>query len=156
MPRRDSRHSLIGLVDEVTRLEARLKTVFGDARRESGLGQSEMTVLNAVVEADRPPTVAQIGRFRGQPRQLIQRAANILLDSGLIEAVPNPNHKRAALLRPTPAGTALKREVDDRADAIAAEVAEGLDTEQVRVATAALNAIRKGIEARQREQGGQS
>jgi DNA-binding MarR family transcriptional regulator len=152
----DSRHSLIALVDAVTRLEARLKTVFSDARKESDLGQTEMTVLNAVVEADRPPTVAQIGRFRGQPRQLIQRAANILLEAGLIETAANPDHKRAALLLPTPAGTAIKRKVDARADAIAASLAKDLDPAQVHAATTALNTIRKGIEAHQREQGAQS
>lgn len=146
----DARHPLVGLSDELIRLGGRMKATFAGARREEGLGDSEMAVLNAVVEADRAPTVPQIGRSFGQPRQLVQRAANSLMAAGLIEAEPNPDHKRAVLLRATERGTALKREVDARADAIAAEIGDGVDAEIVREATAALNTIRKQLEARLR------
>ncbi len=147
----DSRIPLVGLVDEISRLNGRLKSTFAASRREVGLGDSEMMVLNAVVEAERAPTVPQIGRSLGHPRQLIQRAANALMGSGLIEAVPNPDHKRAALLRPTGKGIALKREADARADAIAGTLASDMDGEAVRTATRALRAIRKQLEARLRE-----
>lgn len=146
----DSRHPLVGLSDELIRLGGRMKATFAGARREEGLGDSEMSVLNAVVEADRPPTVPQIGRSFGQPRQLVQRAANSLMVAGLIEAEPNPDHKRAVLLRPTERGIALKREIDARADAIAAELGDGLDIETIRQATALLNTIRKQLEAQLR------
>lgn len=146
----ESRHPLVGLSDELIRLGGRMKATFAGARREEGLGDSEMSVLNAVVEADRPPTVPQIGRSFGQPRQLVQRAANSLMDAGLIEAEANPDHKRAVLLRATERGIALKREIDARADRIAAEIGEGLDVETVRQATAALNTIRKQLEAQLR------
>ncbi|MET0588340.1 MAG: helix-turn-helix domain-containing protein [Novosphingobium sp.] len=146
----DSRHPLVGLSDELIRLGGRMKATFAGARREEGLGDSEMSVLNAVVEADRPPTVPQIGRSFGQPRQLVQRAANSLMDAGLIEAVPNPDHKRAVLLRATARGITLKREIDARADGIAAEIGAGLDVENVRQATAALRTIRRQLEAQLR------
>jgi DNA-binding MarR family transcriptional regulator len=146
----DSRHSLVGLSDELIRLNGRLKGMFAGARRSEGLGDSELTVLNAVVEADRPPTVPQIGRSLGQPRQLVQRAANSLMDAGLIEAEPNPDHKRAVLLRATEQGVTLKREIDARADAIADEVAGNIDADLVRQATALLRDIRKDLEARLR------
>ena len=126
----DSRHPLVGLSDELIRLNGRLKSLFAEARRGAGLGDSEMGVLNAVVEADRAPTVPQIGRSFGQPRQLVQRAANSLMAAGLIEAVPNPDHKRAVLLCATDKGLTLKREVDGRADAKAAEVAAAAATAQ--------------------------
>jgi DNA-binding MarR family transcriptional regulator len=146
----DSRHPLVGLSDELIRLNGRLKSLYAEARRDSGLGDSEMAVLNAVVEAERPPTVPQIGRSFGQPRQIVQRAANGLIAAGLIEAVPNPDHKRAVLLRPTPQGIALKRGIDARADAKADALAAGLDAEAVRAATRALGAIRRELEARLR------
>ena len=152
----DSRHPLVGLSDELIRLNGRLKGMFAGARRSEGLGDSELTVLNAVVEADRPPTVPQIGRSLGQPRQIVQRAANSLMAAGLIEAEPNPDHKRAVLLRPTAQGTALKREMDARADAIAADVAGGLDADLVRRAVAALREIRQELEARLRAPDGRS
>jgi DNA-binding MarR family transcriptional regulator len=146
----DSRHPLVGLSDELIRLNGRMKSMFAGARRPEGLGDSEMTVLNAVVEADRPPTVPQIGRSLGQPRQIVQRAANSLMDAGLIEAAPNPDHKRAVLLRATEQGTRLKREIDARADAIAEAVVGDLDADLVRRATTALRDIRKELEARLR------
>ena len=152
----DSRHPLVGLSDELLRLNGRLKGMFAGARRSEGLGDSELTVLNAVVEADRPPTVPQIGRSLGQPRQLIQRAANSLMDAGLIEAEPNPDHKRAVLLRATEQGIALKRGIDGRADAIAGEVAAEIDADIVRQATSALRTIRKQLEARLRAPNGRS
>ena len=146
----DSRHPLVGLSDELIRLNGRLKSLFAEARRGAGLGDSEMGVLNAVVEADHAPTVPQIGRSFGQPRQLVQRAANSLMAAGLIEAVPNPDHKRAVLLCATDKGLTLKREVDGRADAKAAEVAAGLDAEAIRVAARALGEIRRALEAQLR------
>jgi len=146
----DSRHPLVGLSDELIRLNGRMKSLFAEARRAAGLGDSEMAVLNAVVEADHPPTVPQIGRSFGQPRQIVQRAANSLIAAGLIETIANPDHKRAVLLRATAAGTALKRDIDSRADAIAGNLAQGLDESGVRSATQALNAIRIQLEAQLR------
>jgi DNA-binding MarR family transcriptional regulator len=146
----DSRNPLVGLVDELSRLNGRLKSTFADSRRAAGLCESELMVLNAVVEAERPPTASQIGRSLGHPRQLIQRAANALIERGLVAAVPNPDHKRAALLQPTRKGTTLKRAVDVRADRIAAAVAPALDLDGVSSTTHSLRAIRRQLEARLR------
>lgn len=146
-----SRPPLVGLSDELIRLNGRLKSVFHAPRRRAGLSDSESSVLNAVVEAESPPTVPQIGRSFGHPRQIVQRAANSLIAAGLIEVLPNPDHKRAVLLRATESGVALKREFDAEADARATRLAGDLDAEAVRAATRALNAIRKQLEAQLRE-----
>lgn len=147
----DSRHPLVGLSDELIRINGRMKSLFAGARRREGLGDSEQSVLNAVVEADRPPTVPQIGRSYGQPRQLIQRAANSLIEAGLIEALPNPDHKRAVLLRATPQGVAVKREIDSEVDVIASALSRGLNDMVIRLATAQLRTIRKQLEDELRE-----
>ena len=151
-----SRHPLVGLSDELIRINGRLKGLFAGARKPEGLGDSEMTVLNAVVEAERAPTVPQIGRSLGQPRQIVQRAANSLIDNGLIAAAPNPDHKRAVLLRATEQGLALKREIDVRADVIAEDMVGDMDANLVRQATALLREIRKELEARLRASDGRS
>ena len=104
-------------------------------------------VLNAVVEAEKAPTVAQIGRSLGHPRQIIQRAANSLKSAGLIETAANPDHKRAQLMKPTEKGIALKREADAIADGIAGELCHAMDLEGVRDATRALRTVRKELEA---------
>lgn len=147
----ESRHPLVGLVDETSRLSGRLKSVFAASRQSVGLGDSEIMVLNAVVEAEKAPTVAQIGRSLGHPRQIIQRAANSLREAGLIETAENPHHKRAPLLVPTEKGVALKREADAKAEEIAEELIPALGMSDVRDATKALHAIRKQLEARLRE-----
>ncbi len=143
----DSRHPLVGLVDETIRLNSRLRSVFGAARQESPLNDSEQMVLNAVVEAEKAPTVAQIGRSMGQARQLVQRAANALRAQGLVEAVPNPDHKRAVLLRATARGTQVKRALDRRADAIATRLGRDLDEASLTEAAGALRSIRRDLEA---------
>lgn len=146
----DSRHPLVGLVDELARLGGRLKSTFAEARKTAGLNDSEMMVLTAVVEADRLPTVPQIGRSMGHPRQLVQRAANTLIAAGLVETAPNPDHKRAVLLRATKSGLALKRQVDAKADAVAAELSSKVDLDAATAATQALRTVRRQLEQRLR------
>lgn len=146
----DSRHPLVGLVDETIRLNSRLRSVFAAVRQACALNDSEYMVLNAVVEAATPPTVAQIGRSMGEARQLVQRAANSLRDGGLIETVDNPDHKRAPLLRPTEEGARIKRVLDARADTLAADLLPADDLDAVRQATQQLRAFRRTLEARLR------
>ena len=49
-----------------------------------------MLVLSAVAGALSPPTVPQIGRSLGHPRQVIQRIADALVARGLIGFEDNP------------------------------------------------------------------
>lgn len=142
----DSRHPLIGLIDEVIRLNGRLRPVFAEVRRTLGLGESELMVLNAVVEADRPPTVSQIGRSLGYPRQIIQRAANMLVHSDYIATAANPDHKRAPLLIATDKGRATKQRADAMAHDIAEQWGGPLDADILRAATQAAAAARMAIE----------
>ena len=142
---------MIPFLDVAHRLRGRLKELFADSHAESGLADMEMTVLTAVVEASRAPTVSQIGRSLGHPRQVVQRAANALLDKGLIAAAANPDHKRAPLLSSTEAGAAIKREADQRALLIAESVLGDLSPALVVQATALLEQIRRAVEAHARE-----
>jgi DNA-binding MarR family transcriptional regulator len=151
MTHSDLRQDFAGLLSEVKRVSARLNTIFADTRRAAGLSESELLVLTAVIDAERPPTAPQIGRSFGYPRQLIQRAANALIAQGLIETAPNPDHKRAVLLKVTAQGMAVKRRSDVKTEEIAAELAASLDLEVVRNATALLHALRRQLEAHIRE-----
>lgn len=146
------RNDLISFVDELTLIHSRLKTAFAPARKSVGLGQSEMMVLNAVVEADRPPTVPQIGRSMGTSRQLIQRSTNILIEAGLIDTLPNPDHKRAALLVATQKGEDLKMQADKTGEEIAVSIAELVNMDEVREVTRVMSTMRKVLEARYRDE----
>lgn len=103
------------LFDEVLRAQGRLRSVFADVNAATGLTSMEATVLTAIVEARFAPTVPQIGRSLGHPRQVIQRAATALIAAGLVETQTNPDHKRAPLLVATARGSALKHEADAHA-----------------------------------------
>lgn len=142
---------LIQLVDEMSRLQGRIKSLFAPVNEASTLKSMEEIVLTAIFESNNPPTVPQIGRSLGHPRQVIQRAVNDLANDGYIKRLPNPDHKRAPLLAMTGKGNKLKH----RTDAIALDIAEGflqqfkdVDFQQLSVE---LNKVRKGIETYSRD-----
>ncbi|MDR3389652.1 MAG: helix-turn-helix domain-containing protein [Rudaea sp.] len=126
---------------------------FSDLRAASGLTDVENVVLTAVTGATRPPTVPQIGRSLGHPRQVIQRAADALVARGLIAWRDNPDHKRARLLAPTATGTQM-RERDDRAGLERADrLAASIDPALLAATVAGLRTIREAIETNLRASG---
>lgn len=146
------KHSdLVLLIDSVMRLNARLREAFAEAREGDGLSGLEHTVLAAVVEADAPPTVPQIGRSLGHARQVIRHLVKGLTDRGLIALQDNPEHKRASLLVPTEAGRVVQARANARAEDIAASMRADLDASQVKQALDLLASIRSGVEAHQRK-----
>jgi DNA-binding MarR family transcriptional regulator len=123
-----SSHPLARVMDEVIRLRSRLQTIFAGIHLGSGLSPVGLTVLTAVIEARKLPTVPQIGRSIGHHRQVIQRAANSLVDAGLLILVPNPDHKRAHLLRATAKGEACYARAMTRAQKATKDLMQTLDS----------------------------
>ncbi|WP_062208956.1 MarR family winged helix-turn-helix transcriptional regulator [Streptomyces sp. NBRC 109706] len=72
--------------------------------RPAGLTAAWWQVLGAVLPEPLP--AAGIARAMGVTRQSVQRVADLLVERGLAEYHPNPAHRRAKLLAPTPAGRA--------------------------------------------------
>jgi len=140
----------VDLLDEILRIEGRFKSAFADFRRAINLNESELRLLNALCEAETSATVSQVARSIGHARQLIQRSANSLLGMGLIETLPNPDHKRAALLRPTRHGWELKHQVNARAQAMADALRDHVDVDAIYLAIDSLRAVRKALEVHQR------
>jgi DNA-binding MarR family transcriptional regulator len=140
--------------DEVARLRGRMRALHADTRAQSGLPEMELTVLTAVVNAVAPPTVAQIGRSLGHPRQVVQRAANRLAELGLVAFADNPEHKRASLIVATAAGRALKAEDHARAAAVTRAILARVDAPAFAEAATRMHAIRTEIEAYLRERDG--
>jgi DNA-binding MarR family transcriptional regulator len=141
----DSHSDLVLLYDAVARIHGRLRESFAAVRAGSGLSDIEHTVLAAVVEAQRPPTVPQIGRALGHPRQVIQRAANALQAGGLIVFTANPDHKRAALLVATDAGRSAQTAANRKASRIAADLRRRVDPADLLEATRLLTTIRDAL-----------
>lgn len=140
--------------DEVARLRGRMRALYTDTRAESGLPEMELTVLTAVVNARAAPTVAQIGRSLGHPRQVVQRAANRLAELALVEFADNPDHKRASLIVATEAGQRLKAADHERAQAVTSEVMGRIGGAAFAEAADRMHAIRTEIEAYLRERDG--
>ncbi|NKE59027.1 MarR family transcriptional regulator [Lentzea sp. PSKA42] len=69
-----------------------------------GLTAAWWQVLGAVLRE--PLSVSGIAREMGLARQSVQRIADLLVDKGLAEYLPNPAHQRAKLVRPTDEGYA--------------------------------------------------
>jgi DNA-binding MarR family transcriptional regulator len=137
--------------DEIARSRGRMRALYADTRAESGLPEMELTVLTAAVNALAPPTVAQIGRSLGHPRQVVQRAANRLAELALVTFADNPDHKRASLIVATEAGQSLKAADHDRAQAVTRELLERIDGSAFAEAADRMRAIRVEIEAYLRE-----
>jgi DNA-binding MarR family transcriptional regulator len=143
----EDRHPLAGLADEVIRLHGRLVAVNGDRGDNEGLTGAQALVLTAVINAERPPTVPQIGRSLGHARQSVQRIANALIAQGLVTSKENPDHKRAPLLLPTEAGRAIHGRLQDRAQVWIARVTEGIAPDDLAAATKTLRTLRERLEA---------
>jgi len=112
----------------------------------------ETMVLTAVVEAQRPPTVSQIGRSLGHPRQVVQRAANRLIEERLLEAAVNPEHKRAQLLHATDAGKQLYGDAEMLARKSADALARVLGLNECERLARDLHELRGRIEVHLRSQ----
>ncbi len=140
-------HVLAGLVDEVLRCHGRLLTATADLGTEDGLTGAQLLVLTAVVRAERPPTVPQIGRSLGHSRQAVQRLVDALVERGLIETMDNPDHKRARLLVATADGEHAYARSNELSRDWTARITEGMDPAELTTATDVLRRLRHRLEA---------
>ena len=88
-----------------------------------GLTGARWQVLGAIVLSGTPLTAPQVGEAMGVTRQGAQKQLNLLLDQGLVEACPNPAHRRSPLYVLTSQGLALYQQADTLWAAQAAELA---------------------------------
>ena len=96
--------ALTELVLRVFRLSGLFLAAAEDMARPAGLTAARWQVLGAVLRE--PLTVSGVARGMGLTRQAVQRLADALVEEGMAEYLPNPAHRRAKLLRATPAGWA--------------------------------------------------
>jgi DNA-binding MarR family transcriptional regulator len=146
-------HPVCELADEIMRISGRIKIIFSEATSASGVSPLAYTVFVYVAESKSAPTVPQIGRSIGHARQVIQRAVNELIAAGLVETLPNPNHKRAPLLQLSPAGETFKLRSDERGIAIGDQVMRFVGESRCREVLEDLRAFRGEIEEYVRKEG---
>jgi len=95
---------LTDIVLRTFRLNGQLLAAAETMARPAGLTAAWWQVLGAVLRGPLP--VSGIARDMGLTRQSVQRIADLLVERGLGEYLPNPAHRRAKLLRPTAEGWA--------------------------------------------------
>lgn len=137
---------LVGIVGEANRIAAKSRVLFGSVKEGTGLTGSEVLTLVAIAHATVPPTVPQVGRFLGHPRQVIQRAVKVLEREGFVSPLPNPEHKRAPLLEATVKGKRAVERIDADTRRIVARLAQGADTASLGPTHAGLLALREHID----------
>ncbi|MGW0574176.1 MarR family winged helix-turn-helix transcriptional regulator [Streptomyces tauricus] len=108
----------------VFRLNGQYLGVAEELAGPAGLTAARWQVLGAVLREPLP--VSGIARVMGITRQSVQRIADLLVERGLAEYVPNPAHRRAKLLRPTDEGFAAVRKIGPGHAAFADRLAETL------------------------------
>ncbi|SRR6266542_2738778 len=115
---------------------------------EHGLTSARWQVLGAIALAQRPLTVPQIARRMGLTRQTVHTTVSRLLADGLVELVPNADHRRSQLVRLTELGEARYRAIDEKQAAWVNELAAGLRRSELETTRRVLGELCKRLEAR--------
>ncbi|ACZ85139.1 MarR family winged helix-turn-helix transcriptional regulator [Streptosporangium roseum] len=136
---------MAGTALAVFRLNGQFLEVAESLARPVGLTAAWWQVLGAVL--DEPLPVAGIARAMGITRQSVQRIADLLVEKGLAEYLPNPAHSRAKLLRPTEDGRAAVRRIAPGQRALAGRLAEHLGLDEFQRAREALETLSRALEA---------
>jgi DNA-binding MarR family transcriptional regulator len=136
---------LSGTALTVFRLNGQFLGVAEELARPAGLTAARWQVLGAVLATPLP--VAGIARTMGITRQSVQRIADLLVEQGLAEYVPNPAHRRAKLLRPTPDGYDSIGRIDPGHAALAKRLAEEVGTDELEAALDALKRLSAALDA---------
>ena len=109
----------------------------------SGLTTARWQVLGAVLHE--PLTVAAIARDMGLARQSVQRTADLLVEEGLCEYVPNPAHRRAKLLSATDHGLNSVRQLGPRVTAWSKRVRESVGDDVIDAATVSVKELMSAL-----------
>ena len=135
------------LVVQALRVHGLLIAAGNRLAKPAGQTEARWQVLGVVEHG--PATVAQIARVFGLARQSVQRTVGSLVRDGLAALEDNPRHRRAKLVRLTPAGEAALRKIQASqriwADALGAQLGE----RDLRQATEVLERVRRALVARE-------
>jgi DNA-binding MarR family transcriptional regulator len=136
---------LSGTALAVFRLNGQILGVAEELARPAGLTAARWQVLGAVLTTPLP--VAGIARTMGITRQSVQRIADLLVEQGLAEYLPNPAHRRAKLLRPTQDGYDAVARIDPAHAALAKRLAEEVGSDELGSTLDALTRLSAALDA---------
>ena len=114
---------------------------------EHGLTSARWQVLGAIALAQRPLTVPQVARRMGLTRQSVHTTVNRLLADGLVELMPNADHRRSPLVRITEPGERKYRAIDEKQAAWVNELAAGFRRSELETTARVLGELCRRLEA---------
>jgi DNA-binding MarR family transcriptional regulator len=114
---------------------------------EHGLTSARWQVLGAIALAQRPLTVPQVARRMGLTRQTVHTTVSRLAADGLVELVPNADHRRSQLVSATELGRARYRSIDETQAAWVSQLAAGLRRSELETTARVLGELCKRLEA---------
>lgn len=109
-----------------------------------GLTAAWWQVLGAVLR--QPLSVSGIAREMSLTRQSVQRIADLLVEKGLAEYVPNPAHRRAKLFQPTVAGYESIASLREVQHAWANRISASVDADELRTALDVMTRLVKALD----------
>ena len=143
-PRRSEQELLSRSALAVFRLNGQMLDVADGLARPVGLTAAWWQVLGAVL--GQPMSVAGIARQMGITRQSVQRIADLLVERGLAEYLPNPAHRTAKLLGPTTTGRDAVTRINPAHAAFAKRLANHLGHHEFEAICAALATLSAALE----------
>jgi DNA-binding MarR family transcriptional regulator len=113
---------------------------------DEGLTSARWQVLGAVALAERPLTVPQVARRMGLTRQSVHATAKRLAADGLLEFVPNADHRRSQLVRLTELGETKYAALSERQTVWVNRLADGLAPSSLASTARTLEALCRRLE----------
>lgn len=130
---------LTDLIDEIFQVNGKLLRAGDALAADVGLTSARWQVLGAI--GAEGTTMAQIARRRGLRRQGVREIVTRLREDGLVELVPNPDDRRAPLVRLTPKAGRLLAELHPAQVRWADALGETFTAEQLALTLAALRTL---------------
>lgn len=113
---------------------------------EEGLTSARWQVLGAVALAELPLTVPQIARRMGLTRQSVHASVNRLVRDGLLQLIPNADHRRSPLVGLTDEGASRYEAIDERQTAWINRLARGIPRSDIETAAHVLDELSRRLE----------
>lgn len=132
---------LAALILTVFQLNGVMSDWGDDFATSEGLSSARWKMLGALALADQPLTAPQIAVRMGVTRQGAQKQLNLLVQTNLIEARPNPMHMRSPLYALTQSGRNAFNAIDERWTIHASQAASSFSAADLNTALKVLTAL---------------
>jgi DNA-binding MarR family transcriptional regulator len=136
-PNADSRYQVVWLIRRLFRV---MGSVADDYLRDDELTAAHRAVMEFLYPDEHLSVPAIAGKYRVS-RQHVQVTANELRAAGLIEALPNPQHKRSPLMHLSELGRATFEAIRRKEAALIEKVFAGLDEKDIDTTRCALRTL---------------